>query len=365
MPRFTPATEAALLAAGWFEGRAVPDEMMDDWLIINWLPHKNQPPRGYSKISPAAWRVLKEFGGLSIERAGSINGEPLVINPLAVVDCHLGHYAQGLEDYSWRVGAELFPIGTIDFDIDSAKLTITGIALAMSADGRFFLLTPRPMVREEDPIRFLGRSIEAALKKLVAGDKCKAVDELPMLQARDLSRRIEQRIEERERQLMSGAWPDQARIWCRNATSGFYAISDWDAEAAMITEAFGIVEPCVFDGPTHEKFLRLASKSNLANDSEPPLAGGLFLHLKYNKKGKLFEIHDRTRKPNNVAIVYFYWEDGTRAGKRSGDPTSETAALIFAKGLFKLGWLTPEIEEKLDPTLTYHEKLEWQLEMER
>jgi len=357
MPRFTPATEAALLAAGWFEGRTVPDEMMNDWLVINWFPHYTAP-QGYTKISPQAWRVLKEFGGLSIERADHENKptNPFVMNPLLVPDCDA--YNSGLESYVWKIGASLFPLGTIEFDIKSSSAHSKPLAIAICDDGRVFSLDYR--------CRFLGNNIEEALEKIVEDaideeepfDYDNQPDEAEEERTYKLMKTIEGRIYQRELQLSLGGWPDQPTTLNQTNGGDFFAITDWGAEAALMMRAFGVTEECQFFGPHKMKMLLLKDHPHDDEKGEIPI-GDFWLRVIYNTDSRLFQLRDADRSLVIAARLLWNGDLYTR-NKRE-----RAAEQLMAKGLFNLGLLTPEIEEKLRLTLTLHEKLEWQMEWEK
>lgn len=58
--RFSAVTEAALLKAGWYEGRTVEESTVKNWYALEWWGG------GYVYAFPAALKFLREFGGLKI-----------------------------------------------------------------------------------------------------------------------------------------------------------------------------------------------------------------------------------------------------------------------------------------------------------
>jgi len=352
MPRFTPATEAALLAAGWFEGRTVPDEQMNDWLIINWFPDLVFP-QGYSRISPKAWQALNEFGGLSIER-GIEENPPLILNPLRVPD--LINPAWRWDEMAWQLGTDLFPLGTFTFNVAERTDAMTPHrALFMSSDGRVFI--------QAHPLCCLGNTIEEALERVVAGERGEPLprlDEAERERILKINNSIHDVIINREKQLMQGIWPDQPTILKEEKDSlyeNLMAIDDWDAEAEQICRAFGITEPCVFVGPVKGKILRPAAHRLGFNDERPSFGNGLFLEVTYHW-ARSFKL------ANGTYFGVCRVEDSTRGRISASLQKEAVIPSAFAKGLFNLGLLTPKVEDKLKLSITQHEKLEWQLEFE-
>jgi hypothetical protein len=105
--RFSRNVEDVLKQAGWFPGRAVSDEELDPWCAFSW-----QGESGYCHAFPAAYRVLREFGGLVVEQ--ELPGitclrESFSTDPLS---------ALGIDDHNWifnqwDVDDVLFPLGWI------------------------------------------------------------------------------------------------------------------------------------------------------------------------------------------------------------------------------------------------------------
>ncbi|MEM8601665.1 MAG: SUKH-3 domain-containing protein [Bacteroidota bacterium] len=60
MSRFVPEVEQLLRLAGWFPGRRIEDARIDAWAS------EIESPEGF-RMTPAARRVLSEFGGLHVK----------------------------------------------------------------------------------------------------------------------------------------------------------------------------------------------------------------------------------------------------------------------------------------------------------
>jgi hypothetical protein len=138
--RFSPAVRDALAAAGWSPGRRVPDDELREWA---------GQLDGFT-MSSAAERVLREFGGLSVDGFGpglEVAREPFAIDPLVAIG-EDDHFRRLTDEY----GVELFPLG------EAAQHFYF---LAIDPDGRTYLAM--------EDVSLLGESFDEALEALVAG----------------------------------------------------------------------------------------------------------------------------------------------------------------------------------------------------
>lgn len=145
--RFSHEVEDALLGAGWEPGRLVPDEQMEQWLLL-----ECETAPGYRlqiRMFPAAWRILREFGGLDVERIGPGRGRRLIFDPIQGLGRTLLYNWPFSE---WEADGSLYPIGVLlDGTSDDSPLVVDG-------KGQIILY-------EFD--KFLGSSIEEALQSIV------------------------------------------------------------------------------------------------------------------------------------------------------------------------------------------------------
>jgi hypothetical protein len=149
---FTPETERVLRQAGWFPGRCIDENVLEEWLVIHWnAPTIGQ--LGYSKIFPASWRALQEFGGIRIEEGVGTKGlrESFEINPHLVAQCD--PFSHDWHTEEWILGKCLFPLGVV--------WGCTTGALAMDTEGKVYYLGECTL--------FLGNTMETALETLVSG----------------------------------------------------------------------------------------------------------------------------------------------------------------------------------------------------
>lgn len=147
--RFSREVETALRQAGWEPGRLVPDEQMQQWLLLECetVPGHRLQIRMFS----AAWRILREFGGLDVERIGPGRGRRFIFDPLKGLD-HTLLYNWPFSE--WEADGSLYPIGVLlDGTTDDSPVVVDG-------KGDIILY-------EFD--KLLGSSIEEALQSVVDG----------------------------------------------------------------------------------------------------------------------------------------------------------------------------------------------------
>ena len=148
--RFSPAVRDALAAAGWSPGRRVPDDQLREWA---------GRLDGFT-MSEAAERVLREFGGLSVDGHGpglEVAREPFDIDPLVAIG--EGEHFRHLTD---EYGVELFPLG------EAAQHFYF---LAIDPQGRTYLAM--------EDVSLLGATFDEALEALVLGRLATPVPKQP------------------------------------------------------------------------------------------------------------------------------------------------------------------------------------------
>jgi hypothetical protein len=143
--RFSMAVEQVLRQAGWSPGRRVSDDAMRHWLAIEW----NKP--FYQVIFPAAYSVLREFGGLHITflfHTPDPDFQPFDIAPrtaAAELDAETCVY------YEWWLNERLFPLGVQQDDV-----------LMIGLQGRMYQLC-----NVSGEILVLGENFDQALESLI------------------------------------------------------------------------------------------------------------------------------------------------------------------------------------------------------
>jgi hypothetical protein len=160
--RFLPQVEQVLRKAGWFPGRVVAHSQLVKWACIEspfrWLGMDFPAPSKHiqSRLFPAAWRALREFGGLTVNQdIPSVPGHRcfFYIDPIE------GRSRIGNEDWfidEWCADGALFPLGgTKDFTFE-----ITGRGQVISSEYNLCL----------------GNSIEEALTNLIMGNAPQNLD---------------------------------------------------------------------------------------------------------------------------------------------------------------------------------------------
>jgi SUKH-3 immunity protein len=98
-PRFPQAVYDVLVEAGWAPGRRVPDDQLQAW---------SEQLEGFP-LFESAERVLREFGGLSVDQEGpglTSAREPFEIDPLLAL-----HEEDRFELYRDEYGVQLYPLG--------------------------------------------------------------------------------------------------------------------------------------------------------------------------------------------------------------------------------------------------------------
>lgn len=153
-PRFSPRVKEALVAVGWYPGRAVADEQMAEWMVQNWKYEKDYIYQ--VRMFSTAWHVLREFGDLIIRQDApgeSCYREDIVFNP--TYGSQSRDFAVGVEKWfmcEWGIRSPLFPIGYIK----ESPFTELGIDIY----GR---------IHSPDHFTIYGQTIEEALENLVIG----------------------------------------------------------------------------------------------------------------------------------------------------------------------------------------------------
>ena len=111
--RFSPVVETALRNAGWQPGRALSVDELRPWCVL-WegdLP---------LVIFPAAYAVLKEFGGLRVSFS-SAGGNPWVLHFDPTLDMMRWF------EYGWQLGLALYPVGFFHHEDDEDNADFVGI----------------------------------------------------------------------------------------------------------------------------------------------------------------------------------------------------------------------------------------------
>lgn len=103
--RFSPLVEQVLRENGWYPGRQVDEWQMQQWYAFHWTYGV-----GYCRIFPAALRVMREFGGLTIKQDGpgfNCYRNSFVFDPLQTLD----FVEDGWIYHEWAVEDTLYPLG--------------------------------------------------------------------------------------------------------------------------------------------------------------------------------------------------------------------------------------------------------------
>jgi len=341
MPRFTPATEKVLRAAGWFPSRIINEKKLDSWLVINWNP-PNCPPFGFSKMAPSSWEALSEFGGLTINPPDSSGtAQPFTLNPLLVTE-NLDLCSQWF-NHDWTFGESLFPLGVVQ-----APNSLYGeIPLAMTTDGRVILIHGVKNTAWD--------TMDEALEKLISGEGGKQINTRKNRGTAKISHRIIEKIIEREGQLMQGQWPEPKAPRSEIKGEGYAAILDWEAESKIVARAFDTIDACSFVGPRNWKALR----RNIGEGwGLPSLSNGLSLQIQFRHSERTFSVTQGDRASAHIIIEW----DGNlppHGLERMFYEKTTECDIALARGLYCLGLLTSEIEAALEITVTNHQKAEW------
>ena len=147
--RFSPHVEEVLRKSDWHPERAVSDEQIENWLVIEW---KTEPGFHYqTRMFSAALRILREFGGLIIKTPVDYMFSHLIFDPLVAVK-HIQRYNWPLNE--WLADGSLYPIAYHDTG------TTDNSAVAVTGQGQLILL-------EFD--KLLGSNINEAIQNVVNG----------------------------------------------------------------------------------------------------------------------------------------------------------------------------------------------------
>ena len=141
--RFVPEVEEALRAAGWFPGRVAPKVQLEKWLVIDRTPNGNP---FQIRMFSAAWRIMREFGGLTIATLPVRQGyhETITFDPLWVGQSWWNEIFWMAE---WE-GVPVYPLGITKEEI-----------IAVTGQGQ--------IINDDDHVR--GNTIEEALTNILMG----------------------------------------------------------------------------------------------------------------------------------------------------------------------------------------------------
>jgi hypothetical protein len=140
---FSPQIEQALRNAGWVPNRELSIEELSDWLILDCdVP---------LVIFPAAYAVLKEFGGLRI--AFDYGSESYILNFDPTLSVTIWF------QYGWLLGQPIFPLGICHFEGDETNEVRVGIDVS----GRIWVFAYDPF--------FAGNNIQEAIEWIAANEE--------------------------------------------------------------------------------------------------------------------------------------------------------------------------------------------------
>jgi hypothetical protein len=129
--RFSPEVEKVLLDSGWYPGRVVEESQLEQWYVLNWGAEI-----GYCRIFPSALKVLREFGGLSIEQ-----DEPGLTCYRSSFYCD-PFKAIGIMDhrwiaFEWFLDTRLYPLGVKSSQDIVVAISQKGHVYFIDSDGQF------------------------------------------------------------------------------------------------------------------------------------------------------------------------------------------------------------------------------------
>src|SRR5690606_4379518 len=125
--RFDPKVEQLLKSAGWEPGRIVSDDQLKQWMVIEW---PTEP--GYhfqTRMFSAAWHILREFGGLTIEfmlewNPSQYRKQQFIFDP---VKASRFTQAYNWPLSEWEADGSLYPIGCLfEGSTDDAAIAVDG-----------------------------------------------------------------------------------------------------------------------------------------------------------------------------------------------------------------------------------------------
>lgn len=125
--RFSSRTEEALRRAGWFPGRVLSETQLKEWLVVEWPTQA-----GYhfqTRMFSAAWHILREFGGLTIEITRKRDGfhehkSQFIFDPVQGI-AHTQAYNWPLLE--WESDGSVYPIGCwLDGTTDDSAIAVDG-----------------------------------------------------------------------------------------------------------------------------------------------------------------------------------------------------------------------------------------------
>lgn len=157
MSRFQPAVERALAAGGWFSGRSIGADKIDQ--IRRWVLTSTGSSGERLVWFPAAETVLDEFGGLTF--APAAGGTELRPRSFSLDPALPGATTETLYDAIHAIGMPLVPLGVEGLFEGILAVTEQGQVLVIDAVGEWFL----------------GETIDAALDTLLTGRAPARIDD--------------------------------------------------------------------------------------------------------------------------------------------------------------------------------------------
>lgn len=127
--------------------------------------------------------------------------------------------------------------------------------------------------------------------------------------------------------------------------------ADWAKSADQIMTAFGSTASCVFIDKTGFPHRTLVPKNEFKS-CEVNLSGGASLRVLYSTTSLYFSYTSATS-----SFALSLNNDGTLARVNSQRGDGE----VFARALFFLDLLTPEVEQAIEFPISGHQKMEWAL----
>ena len=155
--RFLPEVEAVLREVGWFPGRVVPMDQLKQWLIIE--RELENGPRVQLRMFSAAWRILREFGGLTIEQDApgvTFSRESFFFDP-----SRGGWWGEEWFIDEWEADGALFPLGNWGNPDVSGFYRTDAFCFAVTGQGK--------IISDSENLLLLGNTIEEALTNLIVG----------------------------------------------------------------------------------------------------------------------------------------------------------------------------------------------------
>jgi hypothetical protein len=153
--RFLPEVEQILREAGWFPGRVVPVDQLKQWMVLEETLENGSILQ--LRMFSAAWRILREFGGLTIHQDAhgiTLPRETFFFDPLRG-----GWWGSNWFFDEWQADGALFPLGNWGNSHGSVYQT-DAFGFAVTGQGK--------IINEFGEL--LGNTIGEALTNLILGD---------------------------------------------------------------------------------------------------------------------------------------------------------------------------------------------------